>query len=29
MGDTPLSVAHKHKYEAPEDPKKLNTQVSG
>jgi serine/threonine protein kinase/predicted Zn-dependent protease len=27
-GDTPLSVAHKHKYEAPEDPKKLNTQVS-
>jgi len=28
MGETPLSVAHKHKYEAPEDPKKLNTQVS-
>jgi len=28
IGDTPLSVAHKHKYEAPEDPKKLNTQVS-
>jgi serine/threonine protein kinase/tetratricopeptide (TPR) repeat protein len=28
MGDTPLSVAHKHKYEMPEDPKKLNTQVS-
>jgi serine/threonine protein kinase/tetratricopeptide (TPR) repeat protein len=28
MGDTPLSVAHKHKYETPEDPKKLNTQVS-
>jgi serine/threonine protein kinase/Flp pilus assembly protein TadD len=27
-GDTPLSVAHKHKYEAPEDPKKLNAQVS-
>jgi tetratricopeptide (TPR) repeat protein/tRNA A-37 threonylcarbamoyl transferase component Bud32 len=27
-GDTPLSVAHKHKYEAPEDPKKLNSQVS-
>jgi len=27
-GDTPLSIAHKHKYEAPEDPKKLNTQVS-
>ena len=27
-GDTPLSVAHKQKYEAPEDPKKLNTQVS-
>jgi serine/threonine protein kinase/tetratricopeptide (TPR) repeat protein len=28
-GETPLSVAHKHKYEAPEDPRKLNTQVSG
>jgi serine/threonine protein kinase/tetratricopeptide (TPR) repeat protein len=28
IGETPLSVAHKHKYEAPEDPKKLNTQVS-
>ncbi len=27
-GDTPLSVAHKHKYEAPEDPKKLNAHVS-
>ena len=27
-GDTPLSVAHKHKYEAPEDPKKLNPQIS-
>jgi serine/threonine protein kinase/Tfp pilus assembly protein PilF len=26
-GDTPLSVAHKHKYEAPEDPKKLNAQL--
>jgi serine/threonine protein kinase len=26
-GDTPLSVAHKQKYEAPEDPKKLNPQV--
>jgi tetratricopeptide (TPR) repeat protein len=26
-GDTPLSVAHKHKYDAPEDPKKLNTQL--
>jgi serine/threonine protein kinase/tetratricopeptide (TPR) repeat protein len=26
-GDTPLSVAHKHKYEPPEDPKKLNTQL--
>ncbi len=26
-GDTPLSVAHKQKYEAPEDPKKLNAQV--
>ena len=26
-GDTPLSIAHKHKYEAPEDPKKLNTQL--
>jgi len=28
IGDTPLSIAHKHIYEAPEDPKKLNTQVS-
>ena len=28
MGETPLSVAHKHKYETPEDPRKLNTQVS-
>ena len=27
-GETPLSVAHKQRYEAPEDPKKLNTQVS-
>ena len=27
-GDTPLSVAHKQKYEAPEDPKKMNAQVS-
>ncbi|MBE0713673.1 MAG: protein kinase [Candidatus Aminicenantes bacterium] len=27
-GDTPLSVAHKQKYDAPEDPKKLNAQVS-
>jgi serine/threonine protein kinase/Tfp pilus assembly protein PilF len=26
-GDTPLSVAHKHKYEAPEDPKKLNPNI--
>jgi tetratricopeptide (TPR) repeat protein/tRNA A-37 threonylcarbamoyl transferase component Bud32 len=26
-GDTPLSVAHKQKYEAPEDPKKFNTQI--
>jgi len=26
-GDTPLSVAHKHKYEAPEDPKKHNAQL--
>ncbi len=26
-GDTPLSVAHKQKYEAPEDPKKLNAQI--
>jgi eukaryotic-like serine/threonine-protein kinase len=26
-GDTPLSVAHKQKYEAPEDPAKLNVQV--
>ena len=28
VGETPLSVAHKHKYEVPEDPKKLNAQVS-
>jgi serine/threonine protein kinase/Flp pilus assembly protein TadD len=28
VGETPLSIAHKHKYEAPEDPKKLNTQLS-
>jgi serine/threonine protein kinase/Flp pilus assembly protein TadD len=27
-GETPISVAHKQKYEAPEDPKKLNPQVS-
>jgi serine/threonine protein kinase/predicted Zn-dependent protease len=26
-GETPLSVAHKQKYEAPEDPKKLNAQL--
>jgi len=26
-GETPLSVAHKQKYEAPEDPRKLNAQV--
>jgi serine/threonine protein kinase/tetratricopeptide (TPR) repeat protein len=26
-GETPLSVAHKQKYAAPEDPKKLNAQV--
>ncbi|TFG42986.1 MAG: serine/threonine protein kinase [Syntrophobacterales bacterium] len=26
-GDTPLSVAHKHKYEAPEDPKTFNSQL--
>ncbi|MGA2363547.1 MAG: protein kinase [Candidatus Aminicenantales bacterium] len=26
-GETPLSVAHKHKYETPEDPKKINVQV--
>ncbi|MGA2587479.1 MAG: protein kinase [Candidatus Aminicenantales bacterium] len=26
-GDTPLSVAHKQKYDAPEDPKKLNAQL--
>ncbi len=26
-GDSPLSVAHKHKYEAPLPPRKLNTQV--
>jgi serine/threonine protein kinase/predicted Zn-dependent protease len=28
VGETPLSIAHKQKYETPEDPKKLNTQVS-
>ena len=28
IGETPISIAHKHKYEAPEDPKKFNTQVS-
>ena len=26
-GDTPLSIAHKHKYEPPEDPRKLNAQI--
>jgi serine/threonine protein kinase/Flp pilus assembly protein TadD len=26
-GDTPLSVAHKHKYEQPPEPKKINPQV--
>jgi serine/threonine protein kinase len=26
-GDTPLSVAHKQKYEAPGEPRKLNTQI--
>jgi len=26
-GDTPLSIAHKHKYESPIDPKKINPQV--
>ena len=26
-GDTPLSIAHKHKYESPVDPKKINPQV--
>ncbi len=26
-GETPLSIAHKQKYEAPVDPKKLNTQL--
>jgi eukaryotic-like serine/threonine-protein kinase len=26
-GDTPLSIAHKQKYEAPEDPRKLNAQI--
>jgi serine/threonine protein kinase/tetratricopeptide (TPR) repeat protein len=26
-GETPLSVAHKHKYEPPADPRKLNPQV--
>jgi len=26
-GETPLSVAHKHKYEPPEDPRKLNPQI--
>jgi len=26
-GETPLSVAHKHKYEPPQDPRKINPQV--
>ncbi len=26
-GDLPLSVAYKHKHEAPQDPRKLNTQI--
>ena len=26
-GETPLSIAHKHKYEPPADPRKLNAQV--
>ena len=26
-GETPLSIAHKQKYEAPEDPRKLNAQI--
>jgi serine/threonine protein kinase/tetratricopeptide (TPR) repeat protein len=28
VGETPISIAHKQKYEVPEDPKKLNAQVS-
>jgi serine/threonine protein kinase/predicted Zn-dependent protease len=27
-GETPLSVAHKHKYETPESPRKVNPQIS-
>lgn len=27
-GDTPLSIAHKHKYETAQEPKKINTQIS-
>jgi len=27
-GETALSIVHKHKYDVPEDPKKLNTQLS-
>ena len=27
-GDTPLSIAHQHRYEAPLEPKKLNPQIS-
>lgn len=27
-GDTPLSVAHKHKYEAAQEPKKINARIS-
>jgi TolB-like protein len=26
-GDTPLSIAHKHKYESPADPRKFNPQI--
>jgi len=26
-GETPLSIAHKHKYEPPADPRKLNSQI--
>jgi tetratricopeptide (TPR) repeat protein len=26
-GDTALSIAHKHKYEAPQDPKEINAQI--
>jgi serine/threonine protein kinase/tetratricopeptide (TPR) repeat protein len=28
-GDIPISIAHKHKYETPQEPNKINTQIPG